>query len=112
MLGPACLPECFSHAVIFHFIFECFGSVSFFWSIIIISYPPCYSFLFLILYKQTNIYKCKLGKPIYSCLLSPQGKFLADFFIIELSDRYLIEIHEKKESEKKNNNSFTQQANL
>ena len=42
-----------------------------------------------------DIYKCKLDQPIYSCLLSPQGKFLADFFIIELSDRYLIEIHEK-----------------
>ena len=32
---------------------------------------------------------------IYSCLLSPQGKFLADFFIVDFKDRYLIEIHEK-----------------
>ena len=28
-------------------------------------------------------------------MLSPQGKFLADFFIIQESDKYLIEIHEK-----------------
>ena len=42
-----------------------------------------------------DIYKCKKMRPIYSCLLSPQGKFLADFFIIALSDSYLIEIHEK-----------------
>ncbi len=42
-----------------------------------------------------DIYKCKKVGPIYSCLLTPQGKFLADFFIIALSDSYLIEIHEK-----------------
>ena len=27
-----------------------------------------------------DINKCNKGNPIYSCLLSPQGKFLADFF--------------------------------
>ena len=27
---------------------------------------------------------CKLNRPIYACLLTPQGKFLADFFIINL----------------------------
>ena len=32
---------------------------------------------------------------IYSCLLSPQGKFLADFFIVDCENHYLIEIHEK-----------------
>ena len=42
-----------------------------------------------------DIYKCKNDKPIYSCLLSPQGKFLADFFILLKSNSYLIEIHEK-----------------
>tara|TARA_Y100001970_G_scaffold258688_1_gene338874 strand:+ start:38054 stop:38887 length:834 start_codon:yes stop_codon:yes gene_type:complete len=42
-----------------------------------------------------DIYKCKKMGPIYSCLLTPQGKFLADFFIIALLDCYLIEIHEK-----------------
>ena len=35
------------------------------------------------------------NNPIYSCLLSPQGKFLADFFIIKLDDCFLIEIHYK-----------------
>ena len=42
-----------------------------------------------------DIFKCKDNHPIYSCILTPQGKFLADFFIIGKSDRYLIEIHEK-----------------
>ena len=32
---------------------------------------------------------------IYSCFLSPQGKFLADFFIINLGSHYLLEINEK-----------------
>ena len=41
-----------------------------------------------------DINKCNKGNPIYSCLLSPQGKFLADFFIINLGDSYLIEINE------------------
>ena len=36
---------------------------------------------------------CNKNNPIYSCLLSPQGKFLADFFLIELNGSYLIEIH-------------------
>ena len=42
-----------------------------------------------------DIHSCKLNQPIYSCLLTPQGKFLADFFIINLQEKYLIEIHEK-----------------
>ena len=41
-----------------------------------------------------DINKCSKDNPIYSCLLSPQGKFLADFFIINLVDHYLIEINE------------------
>ena len=41
-----------------------------------------------------DINKCIEGNPIYSCFLSPQGKFLADFFIINLGDSYLIEINE------------------
>ena len=32
---------------------------------------------------------------IYSCFLSPQGKFLADFFISKYKNFFLIEIHEK-----------------
>jgi hypothetical protein len=30
---------------------------------------------------------------LYSCLLSPQGKFLSDFFIFKKDERYLIETH-------------------
>ena len=42
-----------------------------------------------------DINKCDNKNPIYSCFLSPQGKFLADFFIINSNNHYLIEIHEK-----------------
>ena len=42
-----------------------------------------------------DINKCNNNHPIYSCFLSPQGKFLADFFIVNLKTHYLIEIHEK-----------------
>ncbi|MDC0226760.1 hypothetical protein OAK12_01465 [Alphaproteobacteria bacterium] len=42
-----------------------------------------------------DINKCENNKLIYSCFLSPQGKFLADFFITRNKDCYLIEIHEK-----------------
>ena len=38
---------------------------------------------------------CNRNNPIYACILSPQGKFLADFFIIELDGSYLIEIHNR-----------------
>jgi len=44
---------------------------------------------------SNDIYKCKNDKPIYSCFLSPQGKFLADFFIFRQNNKYVIEIHEK-----------------
>ena len=40
-----------------------------------------------------DINACNKINPIYSCLLSPQGKFLADFFIVELNGSYLIEMH-------------------
>jgi len=40
-----------------------------------------------------DIYKCSSKNPIYSCILSPQGKFIADFFIIEYQNSYVIEIH-------------------
>ena len=41
-----------------------------------------------------DINKCN-KKVIYSCLLSPQGKFLSDFFIIPFNDSFLIEINQK-----------------
>ena len=42
-----------------------------------------------------DINKCKEDKPIYACLLTPQGKFSSDFFIIKYLNHYIIEIHEK-----------------
>ena len=43
-----------------------------------------------------DINKCKdKNDCIYSCFLSPQGKFLADFFITNLKNCYLLEINEK-----------------
>ncbi len=40
-----------------------------------------------------DINKCKNNEPIYSCLLTPQGKFLCDFFIINYNEKFLIEIN-------------------
>ncbi len=42
-----------------------------------------------------DINKCSKENTIYSCLLTPQGKFLADFFISKIEDTYLIEINKK-----------------
>ena len=41
-----------------------------------------------------DINKCD-KKAIYSCLLTPQGKFLSDFFIIPLKDSFLALSHMK-----------------
>ena len=40
-----------------------------------------------------DINKCSEENILYSCLLSPQGKFLSDFFIFKKEERYLIETH-------------------
>ena len=40
-----------------------------------------------------DINKCAEDNILYSCLLSPQGKFLSDFFIFKKDKRYLIETH-------------------
>ena len=40
-----------------------------------------------------DINKCTEDNMLYSCLLSPQGKFLSDFFIFKKDERYLIETH-------------------
>ena len=42
-----------------------------------------------------DIHKCDSTNSIYSCLLTPQGKFIADFFIIAHENSYLIETHKK-----------------
>tara|TARA_Y100000590_G_C15536478_1_gene945231 strand:- start:249 stop:1079 length:831 start_codon:yes stop_codon:yes gene_type:complete len=41
-----------------------------------------------------DINKCKENNYLYSCLLTPQGKFSADFFIFKSNDNYIFEIHE------------------
>ena len=40
-----------------------------------------------------DINKCAEDNILYSCLLSPQGKFLSDFFIFKKDERYLMETH-------------------
>jgi folate-binding protein YgfZ len=40
-----------------------------------------------------DINKCSEENILYSCLLSPQGKFLSDFFIFKKNEKYLIETH-------------------
>ena len=42
-----------------------------------------------------DINKCTVNKSIYSAFLSPQGKFIADFFILNLGNSFLFEIREK-----------------
>ena len=42
-----------------------------------------------------DIDKCKTNKSIYSAFLTPQGKFVADFFIAKLKNSFLFETHEK-----------------
>lgn len=40
-----------------------------------------------------DINQCSKDKFLYSCLLTPQGKFLSDFFIFKQDERYLLETH-------------------
>ena len=42
-----------------------------------------------------DIVKCGIGSMIYSCLLTPQGKFLADFFIFNVNKDYFFETDKK-----------------
>ena len=42
-----------------------------------------------------DINSCNDKNLIYACMLTPQGKFLADFFIFKKNDAYFFEIHEK-----------------
>ena len=42
-----------------------------------------------------DIEKCNDGSIIYSCLLTPQGKFLADFFIFSIKNNYIFETNDK-----------------
>jgi len=40
-----------------------------------------------------DINKCSKENFLYSCLLTPQGKFISDFFIFKKEKKYIIEIH-------------------
>ena len=40
-----------------------------------------------------DVNKCTKENIIYSCLLSPQGKFMADFFMFKNEEKYIIETH-------------------
>ena len=42
-----------------------------------------------------DINKCKNNQIVYSCLLTPQGKFLADFFIFKNDDSFYFETDKK-----------------
>ena len=42
-----------------------------------------------------DITKCSKDKIIYSCLLTPQGKFIADFFIFKQNNIYFFETNKK-----------------
>jgi len=40
-----------------------------------------------------DVSKCTKENIIYSCLLTPQGKFISDFFIFKKDNKYIIETH-------------------
>ena len=40
-----------------------------------------------------DINQCSKDNFLYACLLTPQGKFLSDFFIFKVDEKYLIETH-------------------
>ena len=40
-----------------------------------------------------DINQCSKEEFLYSCLLTPQGKFLSDFFIFKQNEKYLLETH-------------------
>ena len=46
-----------------------------------------------------DINKCNDDNAIYSAFLSPQGRFIADFFIISSGDSFLFEINKKIKNE-------------
>ena len=41
-----------------------------------------------------DINKCKANHFLYSCLLTPQGKFFADFFIFKNKEKFVFEVHD------------------
>ena len=39
-----------------------------------------------------DINKCNSNSPLYYCFLSPQGKFIADFFVIDCDNALIIRL--------------------
>jgi len=58
-----------------------------------ISGKDALSFLQNLVTNDVNL--CSKNKYLYSCLLTPQGKFFADFFIFIYNENYYLEIHKK-----------------
>ena len=56
-----------------------------------ISGPDSVSFIQNLITNDIN--KCN-NNYLYSCLLTPQGKFLADFFIFQKNENFIFEIHD------------------
>ena len=50
-----------------------------------------------------NVEKVTPESTLFSSILTPQGKYLFDFFIIKLKDNYLIECEKKSTGEIVNN---------
>ena len=57
---------------------------------IIISGPDSNVFLQGMITNDIN--KCSENQAIYSAFLTPQGKFVADFFILKFDESYLLEV--------------------
>ncbi len=53
------------------------------------------SILFIQNLITNDIEKCIDGRIIYSCLLTPQGKFLADFFVFNVNGDFFFETNKK-----------------
>jgi len=41
-----------------------------------------------------DINKCNANQFLYSCLLTPQGKFFTDFFIFKKKEKFIFEVHD------------------
>tara|TARA_Y100000590_G_scaffold461644_1_gene623708 strand:- start:4806 stop:5633 length:828 start_codon:yes stop_codon:yes gene_type:complete len=57
-----------------------------------VSGPDSLTFIQNIITNDIN--KCN-NNYLYSCLLTPQGKFVADFFIFKKNEDYIFEVHDK-----------------
>lgn len=66
-------------------------------TVIAISGQDRFSFLQGLITNDLELLKSQ--EAVYACLLTPQGKFLYDFFIIEDGDRYLLDVEARRHKE-------------